>query len=506
LLTALLLPWLLGYVWMRVLWTHHKQPSNSAHLLPFQLGYGYILGILGTTLIMRAWHELGFQQDFFNLAAIHFILVAIGLLAIYQRTRHLPEPITGEEEQGASHLLPSTEFQNEEDAKRFEINPGPGVAGSPALPSWQRIALILILALITSHLVINGLGIIWRPLYAWDAWATWAHKTRVWFELRELVAFVPPEQWLKIYDTKVYTTLASSYPSTIPLIQVWTLLGLGHWDDALMNLPWLFCALGLGLALYGQARLWGLAMLPALIAVYFLLSLPILNAHVELAGNADLWVAATYGLAVMALLQWIRNRDSRQLLLALLAAVAVTQIKQEGIAWALILVPLTLPLLLPKHWLYSLILLLIAIIGALFLTGGITMEIPGVGHLSITAEKVVIPNIREFRLGYYPEAGEHIIKNMYTWDNWHLLWYLAPFILWNGLPHLAADKALLVSYILLAATGGFVALVFLFTHVSQWAIDATLINRIILQLAPAVLFILLTACHTTLCPSSQARN
>ncbi len=505
-LTALLLPWFLGYVWMRVLWTHHKQPSDSAHLLPFQLGYGYILGILATTLFMRAWHGLGMHQDFFNLAAIHLILIAIGLLAIYTRSKQLPEPVTGDWEQKEPRLLPSAGSQNEVDAERLEIGPEPKLTNTPVLPSWQRIAVILILALITSHLLINGLGIIWRPLYAWDAWATWAHKTRVWFELRELVTFVPPDQWLSTSDPKVYTTLASSYPSTIPLIQVWTLLGLGHWDDALMNLPWLLCALALCLALYGQARLWGLAMLPALTAVYFLLSLPILNAHIELAGNADLWVAATYGLAVMALLHWIRNRDSRQLLLALLAAVAVTQIKQEGIAWALILVPLILPLLLPKQWLYSLIVLLTAIIVILFLTGGISMEIPGVGYLSLTTEKVVIPNLREFRLGFYPEAAEHIIKNMYTWDNWHLLWYLAPFILWKGLPHLAADKALFVSYILLATTGGFIALVFLFTHVSQWAIDATLINRVILQLAPSVLFILLIACHRALCPSSQPRH
>jgi hypothetical protein len=355
--------------------------------------------------------------------------------------------------------------------------------------------LLLLLILIAGHLAVHGVEITWRPLYPWDAWATWAQKTRVWFELRQLVAFVPPEQWLDSHDISVFTTRASLYPPTIPLIQLWTLMGLDQWNDALMNLPWLLCASGLGFALYAQARLWGVGPLPALVAVYLLLSLPLLSAHIGLAGYADLWLAAIYGLAVMALLHWGRNGDKRQGLLALLAVVAVTQIKDEGGVWALTLLLPALIVWLPRYWLYGLLVLVLTAGTAVLLTGGIHTEIPGVGHLTITAERVVIPHLKEFKLGFHPGVGEIFVQNMYVWGNWHMLWWLAPAVLLLALPHLRTDRVLIAAYALLAAAAGFVVFMFFFTELYQWAKDATSLNRIMLHLVPAMLFILVIVYH-----------
>lgn len=38
--------------------------------------------------------------------------------------------------------------------------------------------------------------------------------------------------------------------------------------------------------------------LPAVVSCYLLLSLPLLNSQVALAGTADIWMASVYGLAV----------------------------------------------------------------------------------------------------------------------------------------------------------------------------------------------------------------
>ena len=116
-------------------------------------------------------------------------------------------------------------------------------------------------------------------------------------------------------------------------------MALGRWDDSLMNLPWLFCGVALGLGFYGQARIWGVGPLTSLVFTYFLLSLPLLNTHIALAGNADLWLATVYGMAAMAFFHWLRGGERRQGLLALGLAIACTQIKVPGLVWMLTFVP-----------------------------------------------------------------------------------------------------------------------------------------------------------------------
>src|SRR5690606_35915618 len=114
---------------------------------------------------------------------------------------------------------------------------------------------------------------------------------------------------------------------------------LERWDDSLINLPWLLCAGALGLAFYGQLRYWRLTPLASLLGTYLLLSIPLLNTHIALAGYGDLWLATTYSLAGMALLPWLRTGDSRQGWLALLLALACPLLKREGLIWILPFLP-----------------------------------------------------------------------------------------------------------------------------------------------------------------------
>src|SRR5699024_3645182 len=129
------------------------------------------------------------------------------------------------------------------------------------------------------------------------------------------------------------------YPKTVSLISLWVSLALERWDDSLINLPWLFCAIALGLAFYVQLRGWGFTLLASLLGTYLLFSLPLLNTHVALAGYADLWLATVYCLAGMAFLQWLRTGDSRQGGLALLLALACPLINREGLIWMLTFLP-----------------------------------------------------------------------------------------------------------------------------------------------------------------------
>src|SRR5205807_1717684 len=156
------------------------------------------------------------------------------------------------------------------------------------------------------HLLLAFLEVIWRPVFPWDAWTQWATKARVWYEMARQVPFADIATW---FDGKTYTDAAPRYPANLPLLQVWACITLGQWDDTVMNLPSIFLALGLAIGFYGQMRYAERGALLSIAAAYGVISLPIVDTHVALAGYADFPLAVYFGLAAIALWQWAITRD-----------------------------------------------------------------------------------------------------------------------------------------------------------------------------------------------------
>jgi hypothetical protein len=447
--TALFLPWLLGMAWLRIGW--HKPTAGT---WPQILGYGYLLGMLATALIIRLWDALGLKLAFWPLAA----LLLVGTLGGFWLSRDIPwrgrEPRAG------------------------------GSLGSQ--PGWQKLLfgfLIVVLALRWAGL---GLEILWRPLYPWDAWTTWAPRAQVWFTLKNLVPFTDSAAWLQRSSEEIiYTIPAWHYPKTVSLIQLWISLALDRWDDSLINLPWLLCGGALGLAFYGQLRGWGFAPLPSLLGVYLLFSLPLLNAHIALAGYADLWLASTYSLAGMAFLRWMHTGDARQGWLALLLILACPLIKREGLIWMLTFLP---PLLVAR---LSFKATLLAGIGGLatltvwYLAGGISA-----GGFQITPEVIQIPSLGRFELALH-FIWEPFYRNLFVMSNWNLLWYLVVAALILAAARVRLHREFFVYTVFILSGLGVVFVTFFLTSNAAWAERYTSINRILLHLVPLLLFYVL---------------
>ena len=429
LLTTLFLPWLLGVVWLRVRWL-----KADEIVWPALLGYGYLAGALATTLVMRLLNLLGMRLGLLNIALALALLIALGVWAGRGTLWHVPR------------------------------------MGSDwrALTGWHRAAFAGLLGLVVVRLAGLWLEIIWQPLFPWDAWSQWATKARVWYETGHLAPFAPPDIWLQ--GGGVYYDRAPHYPPAIPLLQAWTSFGLGRWDDALMNLPWLMGAIALAMAFYGQARQWGIAPLFAMMFTYFLLSLPLLDAHVALAGNADLFLGAVYGLAAFAFFHWSRSRDAWQGTMAILLAAGCILLKQPGIGWALTLLPALWVALAPRAGLIGTLILGALGLAALLLFGQVSFNLLGYS-LKFAYTPVWLP----------------LWDNLAILDNWHLLFYLVVAALLLSLPRLLAPayRAMTVAA---GSALAFVLIIFFFTHVSAWVEDYTVINRAILHLVPMLLF------------------
>ncbi len=355
---------------------------------------------------------------------------------------------------------------------------------------WPRLAAIVALASLIWRGSILASEVLLRPTFPWDAWDAWAVKSKTWYLLGHYAAFVPPAEWLSRTSADLYSGPAWAYPSTVGWLQVWFASAAGDWIEPLVNLPWFALWVGLLLGHYGQWRALGLDRVRALIFVYLLGSLPLLAAHVALAGYADLWVATIFGFGVLAWLRWQEQGDRAQLVLAVICAATLSLLKFEGIIWCLMLLATIGFGALSSRWRWrsaviaAAALLIAAVIGqshALF---------AAIGWVRGGTRVVDIPVIGSLSLAWHRPAAVGIVRSLFVQSNWHLLWWLVgPVVAWRW-RSLRASESLELCALLLLGCLGLLVFLFVFTDAAEWAESYTAVNRLVMHITPAVVTLL----------------
>ncbi len=449
LIPGLALPWLLGIVVLLTLRAPSRSPSAPGEVA-WIAGAGYLTGAFLLTLWMRALSLAGIK--FSVLAVGGPLLVATIVLGwwVWRRNRAAVS--------AAAQRLPSLRQ----------------ALSTPALTPLARAIWWALLAWLVLRFALLGVEVITRPLYPWDAWIQWATKARVWYELGTIVPFARINEWLAANGTAWYDA-SPEYPPTMPLLQVWSCLVLGRWDDALMNGAWWQIAVAMTLAVYGGLRSLGVAALAALVGAFLVASLPLANVHVALAGYADLPLAAWYTAAALAFLRWNQQRDWQHAALIVLLLVACTQIKNPGYFWALTLLPALVAVLLPQQG--------VRIAFAGFAAAIVLMVVVAQFRLSIFNYQL--------KLDFDPAWAE-LAQSYFLLGNWHLLWFgvvAAGAIAWR---HLLAP-ALAPITLIVGAGLMFLFFVFAFTNASFYIADQTTVNRATLHLAPLMVVFMVLA-------------
>ena len=435
---ALALPVLLGSVWV-----HALLPRGIVARPLMVLGTGTLLGLLILPQIMLLSDTLGA-----GLAILPVVLTSAGLI-----------------------LLAVPLWSKRKDAMQD------AVAKQTRMGTPERLLLLALIAIIAVRVITLGAEVSLRPLFPWDATMHWATKARVWFEHRQIVPFVDHYSWLEGFGNGVYTDRHPQYPPTVPLLQVWMTLVVGQWNESAMNMPWILCFMALGAIFYSQARLAGVGITIAAAFTYLLMSLPLFNTHVALAGYADIFLGAAYGCSIMCLHNWARLRQSWLAVLALLFALLCPMIKNEGLIWALTLTPAIAVAMMQRREAAKFFVLLILV--GIFALLIIPQDLVIVGH-----------EIRDFRPSFNLNALMGILYSMFQHGSWHLLGYLMLMLVPLGLimPGALTRKYLIVTTIVACAVAAYFFL-FVFTGFGVGAENFAAVGRLGIHLVPGTLFL-----------------
>jgi hypothetical protein len=468
LVLALILPWLSSSLILHTLMKSNSSAHQNAHWA-LSLGSGYLLGMMLSAAMLWLGAQLGGTFYFWSALGLWLIL----LLATLVWTRP---------------------WQN----VRPNFSP-------PAIPIWQKLFLGLFLTLIALRLTSLGIEITHQAMPAWDAWIIWAERAKNWFYLGQLAPYVPTETWLNA-PSGSYESEAAHYPILVSLIHLWAALALGRWDEALVNLPWLGAGIALALTLYGALRSSHIPAWLTLGGVWMLLSLPILNTQIAIAGYADLWLTLAYSQLIFGLLLWIGARQRAALILILLGLFSLPLIKHQ--VWLLLLAS-TSPLLIwaifiaipPRLRIGFGVALCVGTV--LFLALNLSndhLHLPVLGDISLQATQLVLPGLGKVA----PDFGsiaEPMLFHLFILDSWHMLWGISAFAwlilivrLLRQNPH---DLTLIALNISLLSNLLLYALSYASPRVLPFIIDGTLVNRGLLYLAPLLIFVIIHALNPT---------
>lgn len=452
---ALLLPWLGGYFWLAAAENRwNRGPHNTAG----QIGYGLFIGYGTLQGIVLACNSILGTATFLPIMLLLalFTLAGYGLFALSRAA-----------------------------ARRANRVDSVAVAAGPAI---EQVLFWLCVGGVVIHLVLVAIEILHRPVFPWDAWLNWMYRAKAWFYSGHLFTLDEPIEWLQGSGAARYNVDGSHYPTLVPVSALWAAMALGHWSETLVNLPTLCCGIALGLALYGQCRAFGLEKWLSALAAYLLLSIPLVDTHLSLAGQSDIWMAGFTGLGFVALLHGIIRDSWPRILLGLgMTAIGIAT-KLEGTVWFFAAV-LTLLLARYTRTTVSLLIALAGIATLCWATGINFIDMPVLGRLGVAEGRLHIPLLGSFALQSF-DLWDDYRENFLNNGTWHLLWL---FVLLSaiGLKFLSPGilrRTLVAFYAVLLAVQ---VVIFHATEQGMWAEDWTAINRLPLHFAPPLVFSML---------------
>jgi hypothetical protein len=318
-----------------------------------------------------------------------------------------------------------------------------------------------------------------KPVVAWDAWANWALKAKIFF--------LDPVPLVSYFGN--YRAGLADYPLHLPLLESWLYTCLGEWNDQLVKIIFPLYFLSLLILFYYVLRRIA-PRLNSLLFTFLLSSLPFLVYHATIE-YADFPLALYYTFTLFLLYLWAEKSDQGCFFCSSILAGLLPLVKKEGQVDLLIILLLLAVILWSKRSAlaekakafisYALFPALLYLPWLIFSK---LLRLEGVG--------VQTPHLISFQV--LLDRASNIIavfyNKMFLGGNWNMLWLLLCLALILNFRPVWSSK---LKFILLSLglNLAFLIAIYLFTDSYTFLLEGTTLNRNMLILMPSV--VLLTA-------------
>ena len=355
---------------------------------------------------------------------------------------------------------------------------------SEALPAWVAGLSLFLITLAFLALLIQAWSL---PVLTWDAWNAWLAKSKAWYYAGHFLPALGIEAWLaSAAPEAAIANVAPGYPEAVPRLLTALAVLNGAWRDGQLALLWPLLWLS-GAAMFGGAlRQRGAGFSLAAVGTAALFCLPLIASHAALAGYMDLWLGLLVLLAVVLADIW-RRRGERAALAGFLVCVALLPtVKLEGSVYSLLLLLAWLFWAAPVWLRWTLGAASVLVLLPLWWSVGISLPLPGLGWARFSPGEISLPLLGTLALAWRP-VSPVVLQSVFMLPNWSLLWFLVPVILLARRRRLG-EQGLTAGFLLAAA--GFQFCLFFFTDASAWAENLTSLNRLLMHVAPAWVWLL----------------
>ena len=323
------------------------------------------------------------------------------------------------------------------------------------------------------------------PLISWDAWNGWVARAKIWYYHGVSEPIINRFVWLQ--SESVLTNPIAHYPDGLSLLYLFNSGFLG-WNETQLNGIYPAMFISLLLSFYGSIKLLTQSKMYAWMAMIMLVTIPIINIHLVLAGYADIWVAAFLILSVFNVQFFLNKPHLKSFISALIFAIGMVLFKLESWVWLFILTSAFLLSVISQKKRLILYLLFISVCILWLINDGISLSFP-FGELIITPELIQIPALGSYELTFL-NTTDSLLEALYYSKSWGLLWYFIPLLL--ILPVFIKDKNLLVlPSLFLVFTALFLFVLFYMTYASNFVNDFTSSNRILMHIVPLYIYLLI---------------
>lgn len=465
-MTAYALAWLLPLFTGSGLWCLVTGAVRTRTDLAAAAGGGWLGGVMLAAALARVFAATDTRHAFAHAAPWLFAIGGVAWLLVWRRSRR--------------GVIGSPSAHGNRWWRRW-----PSVDVTTGERDWTHWLWWALLALIAFRLYGLAAEALLRPVFPWDAWSAWMIKAKAWFLLGHVEPYVSAADWHAAPQAATRTLGSWNYPELLAWIELWFASAAGAWLEPLISVVWCGACSAFALAAYGQWRAIGVDARVAMALCYALVSLPLLGAHVALAGYADLWIMAILGLASVTWLRALVCRERGQWWLALALAACLPAIKLEGAVWLLCFAGVVLFERVAPRWRLRVFMAIAVLGGFAALTGLLALPLPELGWVRMHGAEVSIAAIGTIHLGWHAVGGA-LLSGLFLLPNWHLLWYALPLLVIVQRARLRQDPSARFAGLLLLVCLAFPGVLFFLTDAAAWAADYTSANRIVLQFVAVV--------------------